>query len=157
MKKSLTLLLTAIALAATTAAHALEVNATDARLRKGEPASVTVKFNKNPLKDVFAIELALEFDANAFRLERIEKGKTVSQFQLVENRNDGPGMAKVALIGLFPLNAESGDLLTLHFTARDQDVRARDDALTIAAVTFSSDQAALTPEKITQGSLILSR
>ena len=144
-----------VLLAAT--AHALEVSVTDARFKSGEPGSVTVKFKKNPLKDVFAIDVVFDFDSKAFRLDRIEKGPDVSGFQLVENRNLGPGRVKVALIGLFPLNAKSGELLNLHFTPHVEAKRARENALDITHVLFSTDTNALEPEKITQGDLILSR
>ena len=157
MNRQLTMLLTTVAVLSAAAAHALEVGVTDARLRKGEQASVTVKFKENPLADVFAVDVAFSFDAGAFRLDRIEKGYAVSQFQLVENREDGSDAVRIALIGLFPLNAESGDLLTLHFTAREDGVPGRDRALIITGVTFSTDEAALSPEKITQGELVLSR
>ncbi|MCA9394072.1 MAG: hypothetical protein KC900_07700 [Candidatus Omnitrophica bacterium] len=157
MIRQLTMLLTLAAVLSATAVHALEVNVTDARLHRGEQASVTINFRENTLADVFAVDLAFTFDAGAFRLDRIEKGGSVSQFQLVESREDGPDVVKIALIGLFPLNAESGDLLTLYFTALEDGVSDRDRTLTVTGVTFATDEAALDSEKIRQGELILSR
>lgn len=157
MKRTLATVMILTAVLWTAAAHALEISVTDARFRKGEPHQVAVKFKKNPLKDVFAIDVDFDFDNTAFRLDRIEKGASVAGFQLVENRKLGPDRAKVALIGLFPLNAKSGELLTLHFTAREGAEQTRAKALNITRVLFSTDESALEPEKISQGELILTR
>lgn len=138
-------------------AQALEVSVTDAAFAHGEQASIAIMFKDNPLKDVYAIDIVFDFDANALQLDRIDKGKTVAQFHKVENREEGSNTAKVALIGLFPLNAAEGELLTLHFTARTDNVRARGNILNVTHVLFSTDQTALSPEKITQGEVLPSK
>ncbi|MBZ0167706.1 MAG: cohesin domain-containing protein [Candidatus Omnitrophica bacterium] len=135
--------------------YALEISASDASFTYGEQASVILKFKDNPLKDVYAIDVAFDFNSEVLRLDRIDKGAAVAQFQKVENRKGGPGMAKVALIGLFPLNAGEGELLKLTFTALDKKARRRDQVLTIQQVLFSTDDTALAPEKIRQGQLII--
>ncbi len=157
MNRQLTVLIFSAVLLLSSPAWALEISVTDAALTRGSEGSVTVKFKDNPLKDVYAIDIAFDFDAKAFRLDRIEKGPAVAGFQLVENRELGPDRAQVALIGLFPLNADTGDLLTLHFTALKNKKHSRDNALNITHVQFSTDDTALIPDKIVQGKLILSR
>ena len=138
-------------------AYALEVSVTDAVFTPDESGSVTIKFTDNPLKDVYAIDVEFDFDAKAFRLDRIDKGESVSHFQKVVNRKEGGSLTKVALIGLFPLNAIEGDLLTLHFTAHNHSSATRNHALNVTHVLFSADESALSPQKISQGKLTIGR
>lgn len=140
---------------APTNSYALRINVSDASLTFGEQITVILNFKGNRLKDVYAIDVAVDFNPELLRLDQIDNGSAAAHFEKVENLMGGAGKARIALIGLSPLNVKEGELLKLTFTARDKRARKRDKALTVSQVLFSTDETTLSPKKIRQGKLII--
>jgi len=136
MKKILILFVFCSALFYSQKAWSFEAAVSDASAAAGQKVSIKVKFSGNT-KDVIAVDAWLKYDKDVLRLDKIEKGSAVTNFNLVANPNE-PGLVKIALVGLSPFNAASGHLLTFSFIVRDKPKKEK-CILHLSKIDFSTD------------------
>ena len=131
--------------------EAFEVNVSDASAKRGGVATVSVNFENNLDGDVYAVDLWFRYDHNSFEIQRVEKGAAVVDFELFENFNAEPGLAKIGLAGKHPIDVIQGDLLTFYLKVRPGAVENKEHSFSFDRMKFSSDFAIKDASRIRQG------